>query len=127
MARTSDRNGRTDAPHAPAIDDMTRMSRAGMNAFGDVTKRFYEGWIAYNQEVMAFVSHRLREDAEMPKQLMACQGPQDVMRVYSEFSQKMIGEYMSEMEKLARIGGQTAGKAWSAVETHNGADHDDKA
>lgn len=126
MARTSERNGRMDVPHPPTIDDMTRLNRASMNAFGDVAKRFYEGWLAYNQEVMSFVSHRLREDAEVPKQLMACQGPQDVMRVYSEFSQKMIGEYMAEMEKLARIGGQTAGKAWSAVEAGNGAGRDER-
>lgn len=81
----------------------------GMEALAHVDeagKRLLDGYWAYNHELLNFLSHRLEEDAQIPKRLADCHEPREAVKIYLDFTQEMMREYAEEMQKLARMSGE---------------------
>lgn len=60
------------------------------------------------REWMAFIEKRLKQDAALTQQLADCQGPDDVVRTYSEFMRTAFEDYQQEFATFAKIGGSMA-------------------
>jgi hypothetical protein len=60
--------------------------------------------LALNNEWLAFVNRRLKEDFALPQHLVTCKGPEEMWRVYVEFLQKAVDDYQNEFAELAKLG-----------------------
>ena len=69
---------------------------------------------ALGTEWMDFVNRRLQEDMALPQKLVACKGPDEMWRAYSEFLLKMAEDYQTELSELAKLGQRIAPNGHSA-------------
>jgi hypothetical protein len=60
--------------------------------------------VAWQQEWMSFLSHRLSEDAAFIGKLVSCTAPEQVARSYADFVKQTIDDYQNELAKWAQLG-----------------------
>jgi len=89
-------------------------SIADFSSWFNTYKQATEGWseLAANvvkgnmefwQELMSFYQGRLQADAEVVKNMLACQNPTDFANVQREFISKTTNQYAGEAGKLAAL------------------------
>ncbi len=88
-----------------AVQTMLAANQAMMN-----------GWTAFNQEVMAFADHRLREEFGRTESLMGCNSPEEALQVQASFVQATGEDYLREAQKLMGMMMDISRDYWAPVE-----------
>ncbi len=67
----------------------------------------YQAWLksimTVNEETTRFLTHRMREDIQLPMRIVQCHSPQEVMQQQIEFWNTMAKDYMQQTQKLQAI------------------------
>ncbi len=93
------------SPKSKAVQTMLAANQAMMN-----------GWTAFNQEVMAFADHRLREEFGRTESLMGCNSPEEALQVQASFVQATGEDYLREAQKLMGMMMDISRDCWAPVE-----------
>lgn len=88
---------------------------AGLNDMGQVC---LQGITQYNQEVVRFLSGRIREDINLNSEFSKCRSLTDVAEIQNTFVHKAVQEYAEETERLTRISAQIISDDFVAVNRH---------
>ncbi len=75
-----------------------------------------DGMAEISQEMMTFMSHRLQEDMEASKSLMACTTPEEAFQVQRRFAETATREYFDEARKVMEMAARVARDGWAPVE-----------
>jgi len=75
-----------------------------------------DGMAEIGQEVMTFMNHRLQEDMEASRSLMACTTPEEAFHVQRRFAETATREYFDEARKVMELAARIARDGWAPVE-----------
>jgi hypothetical protein len=94
------------------------LNRTALQAMAQMNGKVYDGIASWNQNWVAFLNRRLKEDLAMPQQLAACKTVQDMYGVYAEFFQNACSQYQSEFEQLTKLSKSLADDTMQAIQSH---------
>jgi hypothetical protein len=94
------------------------LNRTALQAMAQMNGRVYDGIASWNQNWVAFLNRRLKEDLAMPQQLAACKTVQDMYGVYAEFFQNACSQYQSEFEQLTKLSKSLADDTMQVIQSH---------
>jgi hypothetical protein len=115
-------NGRADAALAPMMfpfgfDAFMELNRSALQAMAQMNGKVYDGIATWNQNWVAFLNRRLKQDFAMPEQLAACKTVQEMYGVCAEFFQQACSQYQSEFEQLSKLGKSLADDTMQAIQS----------
>jgi hypothetical protein len=115
-------NGRADAALPPMMlpfgfEAFMELNRPALQAMAQMNGRVYDGIATWNQNWVAFLNRRLKQDLAMPEQLAACKSVQEMYGVCAEFFQNACSQYQSEFEQLTKLGKSLADDTMQAIQS----------
>jgi hypothetical protein len=115
-------NGRADAALPPMMlpfgfEAFMELNRPALQAMAQMNGRVYDGIATWNQNWVAFLNRRLKQDLAMPEQLAACKSVQEMYGVCAEFFQNACSQYQSEFEQLTKLGKSLADDTVQAIQS----------
>jgi hypothetical protein len=115
-------NGRADAALPPMMfpfgfDAFMELNRSALQAMAQMNGKVYDGIATWNQNWVAFLNRRLKQDFAMPEQLAACKTVQEMYGVCAEFFQQACSQYQSEFEQLSKLGKSLADDTMQAIQS----------
>ncbi|HET6927107.1 MAG TPA: phasin family protein [Hyphomicrobiaceae bacterium] len=93
------------------------LNRPALQAMAQMNGRVYDGIATWNQNWVAFLNRRLKQDLAMPEQLAACKSVQEMYGVCAEFFQNACSQYQSEFEQLTKLGKSLADDTMQAIQS----------
>lgn len=109
---------RTKAPKelpAPAAAFMAGNGE-GIETAMESQRAVMDGVAEIGQEVMTFMGHRLQEDMEVSRSLMACTTPEEAFHVQCRFAETATREYFDQARKVMEMAARVARDSWAPVE-----------
>jgi hypothetical protein len=115
-------NGRADAALPPMMfpfgfEAFMELNRPALQAMAQMNGKVYDGIATWNQNWVAFLNRRLKQDLAMPEQLAACKTVQEMYGVCAEFFQQACSQYQSEFEHLSKLGKSLADDTMQAIQS----------
>jgi hypothetical protein len=115
-------NGRADAALPPMMfpfgfEAFMELNRTALQAMAQMNGKVYDGIASWNQNWVAFLNRRLKEDLAVPQQLAACKTMQDMYGVYAEFFQNACSQYQSEFEQLTKLSKSLADDTMQVIQS----------
>jgi len=99
------------------FDAFMELNRSALQAMAQMNGKVYDGIATWNQNWVAFLNRRLKQDFAMPEQLAACKTVQEMYGVCAEFFQQACSQYQSEFEQLSKLGKSLADDTMQAIQS----------
>ena len=115
-------NGKADRALPPMMfpfgfEAFMELNRTALQAMAQMNGKVYDGIATWNQNWVAFLNRRLKQDFAMPQQLAACKTVQEMYGVCAEFFQNACSQYQSEFEQLTKLGKSLADDTMQAIQS----------
>ena len=93
-----------------------------VEAMSEAVGQYVEGVATLNQEMTAFVTDRLRQDAAFGHSLAGCRTLVQAAEMQQDWARKAALDYMTEAQKLSEIGQKVMadGARWANGSSSNG-------
>lgn len=78
-----------------------------------------DGLTALNEEMMAFMAQRLRQDVDVSQKLFDCRTAQEVIDLESAFVRSAISDYFDEASRIFEMASITTRSSVEAMQAHS--------
>ena len=101
----------TGPAEQPGVTFPTLDPSVGMHTFqplmtgvAEFNGKAYVAWMELNRQWTEFLSGRFQEDVALVHHLAQCRNSQDILGVYTEFSQEAFADYQNEFAEIMCLG-----------------------
>ena len=89
-----------DAP----LNAIAQLQEAGFGNMIGLSTAWFEALGDMSEEVVSFVTNRIKEDVKVQHEIMHCKNVTEMQRIQSQFLQKAMDQYRTETSKLINMG-----------------------
>lgn len=104
---SSKKETETSSMSESTINAFAQLQEAGLGNMAGLSAAWMETLGDMGAEVASFVAERIKEDVKTQHQIMHCRNAAELQHIQSQFIQKAIDQYQTEMGKLVDMGSKT--------------------
>jgi hypothetical protein len=97
-------NGKTTATASPVNNMLEAMQDASTKMMPGVGPEWFETMSNVGNEMLAFMSERVKQDVQTQKDLLQAKGIAEIQQIQADFIKRTMNDYTTEMAKLMDFG-----------------------